>query len=157
MKETVILAPGANGSELLRSLAKHGVSTLGLRIVSTLELARMALMKSGVSVDREFIPGGSGPSLIFSFLNTIDYFKSASFADAEQLFAAMNTMRILVRGDEAAGIKAALDGGEFQAKNDALLEAYSRYMKIYELYKRFYPLNRDWIRDFADTFEDLNG
>ncbi|MCR4855323.1 MAG: hypothetical protein K5908_04065 [Erysipelotrichaceae bacterium] len=36
-------------------------------------------------------------------------------------------------------------------------EAHSRYMKIYELYKRFYPLNRDWIRDFADTFEDLNG
>ena len=136
MKETVILAPGANGSELLRSLAKHGVNTLGVRFVSTLELARIALMRSGISIDREFIPGASGPSIIFSFLNTIDYFKSASFADAEQLFAAINTMRILVRGDEATRIKEALDGGEFQTKNDALLEAYSRYMKICENEKK---------------------
>ena len=36
------------------------------------------------------------------------------------------------------------------------LEAHQKYMKIYELYKSFYPLNKDWMHAFADTFDDLN-
>ena len=34
MRERIILAPGAKASELLRTLAKNGVDTLGLRVVS---------------------------------------------------------------------------------------------------------------------------
>ncbi len=71
MKETIILAPGAGASELLRTMARFGVSTLGLRIVSPVELAKMALMKSGKSIGESFLTSAEEPSLIFSYLNTI--------------------------------------------------------------------------------------
>ena len=50
MKEKIILAPGANGSELFRSLARFGVNTIGLRVMSSVELAKYALMKSGIKL-----------------------------------------------------------------------------------------------------------
>ena len=86
MQERIILAPGASPAELLRTLAKFGVNTLGLRIVSPAELARTALMKSGICVSDEFLPSLEEPSLIFSFLNEIPYFESASYADAQEYY-----------------------------------------------------------------------
>ena len=65
MKEKIILAPGANGTELLRSLAKFGVNTLGVRIMSSVELAKFALMKSGISITEEFLTRKEAPSVIF--------------------------------------------------------------------------------------------
>ena len=49
MKEKIILAPGLNGNELMRSLALHGVNCIGMRICGAAELARLALMRSGIS------------------------------------------------------------------------------------------------------------
>lgn len=129
MKESIILAPGANGSELLRSLARFGVNTIGLRVMSSVELAKYALMKSGISVAEEFLTRKEEPSVIFSFLNEVEYFKSASFADAESLSAALGTMRGLVTGDESSEIAKCLVGGEFAGKNAAINEVYTRYLK----------------------------
>lgn len=129
MKEKIILAPGANGSELLRSLAKFGVNTMGVRVMSGVELAKYALMKSGISITEEFLTRKEEPSVIFSFLNEIDYFKAASYADAESLSAALCTMRGLVTGDERSEIAKCLDNGEFAEKNAAIKEVHSRYLK----------------------------
>ena len=129
MKEKIILAPGANGSELLRSLARFGMNTIGLRVMSSVELAKYALMKSGISVAEEFLAKKEEPSAIFSFLNEVEYFKSASFADAESLSAALGIMRGLVTGDEGSEIAKCLADGEFAEKNAAINEVYTRYMK----------------------------
>ena len=48
MKERIVLAPGANGRELLKSLAMHGVRSVNLRIVSGGELARIMLAMKNV-------------------------------------------------------------------------------------------------------------
>ena len=64
MKEKIILAPGARASELLRTLARFGVNTLGLRIVNGIELSKIALMKSGVSVTEKFLPAGDEAAVI---------------------------------------------------------------------------------------------
>ncbi len=48
MKEKIILAPGINGDELLRSLAANKVICFNVRIMNAVGLARYGLMKSGV-------------------------------------------------------------------------------------------------------------
>ena len=129
MRETFILAPGANSSELLRTLAKHGVNTIGCRVVSPVELARIALMRSGISMTEEFLTRKEEPSVIFSFLGEIGYFKAPSFADAESLAKALTTARSLVVSNEETTLKERLSAGEFADKNAAILEVYDRYMK----------------------------
>ena len=71
MKERIILAPGTKASELLRTLAKFGKSTIGLRIVSPVELAKTALMKSGISTRERFLTVLEEPALVFSFISNI--------------------------------------------------------------------------------------
>ena len=71
MRETIILAPGAGNSELLRSLARFGKNTLGMRVLSRVELAKYALMRSGISITEEFLTAKEEPSVIYSFLNEI--------------------------------------------------------------------------------------
>ncbi len=71
MKETVIFAPGAGGAELLRSLAGSGGNTLGFRIVGSVELARIALVRSGIAITDTFLPRKDEPSVIDSFLKEI--------------------------------------------------------------------------------------
>ena len=85
MQECIVFAPGANNSELLRTMARYGVNTIGLRIMSSIELAKYLLMKSGVSVTEEFITSREEPSVFYSFLNDVGYFSAASFADAESI------------------------------------------------------------------------
>ena len=55
MLEKIILAPGCRGTELLRSLAEHGINCINLRIMGAYELARTAFMRSGITVPEEFI------------------------------------------------------------------------------------------------------
>ena len=129
MTETIILAPGAGSSELLRTLAKFGKNTLGLRVLSRTELAKYALMKNGISITEEFLTAKEEPSVIFSFLNEINYFKAASFADAESLSSALSTMRSLIPSDEENELKGRLASGEFPEKNTAILEVYERFLK----------------------------
>ena len=128
MTETIILAPGAGSSELLRTLAKFGKNTLGLRVLSRVELAKYALMKNGISITEEFLTAKEEPSVIYSFLNEIDYFKDASFADAESLSSALSTMRSLIPSDEENELEARLASGEFTEKNAAILEVYERFL-----------------------------
>ena len=87
MKERIIFAPGAKGTELLRMLARFGTNTLGTRVLNATGLAQTALMRAGASFTELYLPPEDGPALLSSFLNTIPYFEKASFADAEKLFA----------------------------------------------------------------------
>ena len=130
MEEKIILAPGANGSEILRSLAKFGRNNLGMRIVGSLELARIALMRSGICTSEGFLSRREEPALVYSFIRSIPYFASASYKDAEALAESLSLMRKLVKGDEKDGIEKALKGGEFKDKNDALAKAYEEYTKL---------------------------
>lgn len=128
MKETIIFAPGASGAELLRSLARFGRNTLGFRIVGAVELARIALLRSGIAVTDTFLPRKDEPSVIDSFLREIPYFESASFSDAESMASAFYSLRSLIPDDEGKEIHTLLLIGEFPEKNKALVSAYDRYL-----------------------------
>ena len=128
MKETILFAPGANGAELLRSLARFGRNTLGYRVVGSVELARIALLRSGIAITDVFLPRKDEPSVIDSFLREIPYFENASFSDAESMASAFNSLRSLLPKDEGKEIHTLLSIGEFPEKNKALVSAYDRYM-----------------------------
>lgn len=55
MKEKIILAPGANGTELTKSMAMHGVNCFNIRICGASELARLLLMRSGIPIREDFV------------------------------------------------------------------------------------------------------
>ena len=128
-KEVFILAPGARSTEMLRTLARFGRNTMGLRIVGGLELARTALMRSGIPVSEEFLPSGNEAAVIYSFLNDVPYFASASYADAESLSGALRTVRGLIKQDEREELQQALAKGEFPEKNAALFDVYESYIE----------------------------
>ena len=93
MKEKIILISAVNGSELMRTLARFGVNCLGVRFMGGLQLAQLALMRSGQAVTTPCLSPREAPAFIYSFLQTIPYFAAASYADAEQLAAALSALR----------------------------------------------------------------
>lgn len=129
MKETIIFAPGLSGTELLRSLARFGINTFGYRVMNAVDLSRMAFMKSGIALTAAFLPRKDEPAVIDSFLRDIPYFKSASYADAESMAAALYTLRSLIPEEELTTIHKCLPQGEFPEKNAALIHVYDRYME----------------------------
>lgn len=128
MKEKFILADGISGNELALSLAKCGINSFGVRVVSGLELAKVALIRSGLTTGKKTITNVEQHSIIYSFLNDIDYFKNASYVDARNLTQAFHIMRsCITEGDELDEITTRLEKGVFQKKNEAIIEAYTRY------------------------------
>ena len=133
MHEHIILTPGLNGNELIKNLALHGVNCFNLRIVSAGELARIALMRSGISVSEEFIDSNEQIALIAKAVKDVEYFGKPSFVDIRNITAAVDQMRSLVaEQDEAAVLKDTLSKGIFIEKNNALLDVYERYIQSLE-------------------------
>ena len=130
MKERIILAPGISETEMLRTLAKSGVNTMGWHFMNAAQLAKTALMKSGISVEETFLTSKEEPALLFSLLNEIPYFEAASFADAEALSSALQTLRSLITENESMVLKEKLSCGEFKDKNDALISVYEKYISL---------------------------
>ena len=72
--ERIVLAPGANQTELLRSLAKQGYKdTFGLRIMSAKDLAILALERNGKSFEKELIPDFDAGLIFYNILKNIDF------------------------------------------------------------------------------------
>ena len=83
MRERIILAPGLNGTELTRSLALHGVNCIGLRICNAAELARLALMRSGISIAEDFISTREEIAIVAEAVAGESYFGKASYSDIQ--------------------------------------------------------------------------
>ena len=131
MRERIILAPGAKGSELVKSLAMHGINSFNLRICSAVELARMSLIRSGVAIPGDFVSRQEETALVAEAAMDVDYFKSASYSDMKDLAGAIRNMRCLVaERDEEERIADIMSRGEFTEKNAAIVSVYKNYMKL---------------------------
>ena len=135
-KEKIILAPGLNGSELLRSLAKYGKNTIGVRIMRGGELALTALAHTGITIEEHCLSPDEETAIVYSLLQeTTGYFgKSTTYADAVQIAGGLKNLRSMVQAssieEEGDQLKASfLSNAEFPEKNEALLELYNRYME----------------------------
>lgn len=128
MTEKILLAPGANGTELIRMLARFGKNTLGLRIMNGAELAKYALTRSGIVLEENFLPRKQEPAVVDGFVREISYFSSAAYADSEKIAEALYSIRSLIPEDESGQLRRRLPAGEFPEKNQSLLAVYQRYL-----------------------------
>ena len=133
MKERIILAPGLNGSELTKNLALQGVNCFNTKVVGAGELARIALMQSGITVSEEFLDKNEEMAIVAEAIKDIDYFGNTSFSDVGSIVSAIQKMRSFVPDlDEPSVIKERLKSSDviFTEKNNALLAVYERYMQV---------------------------
>ena len=141
MQERILIAP--NGTELLRTLARKGVSTLGLRIMQPAELAQFALMRSGIPLTKRMILSDEEAALIYRLLPETTYFKSASYRDAQNIASALHLLRMQIAENERESIADGLLNSVFTEKNNTLLAVYNRYMHTLQ------------TSDLTDTVETL--
>lgn len=113
MTEKILLLPGANGTELIRTMARFHKNSLGLRIMNAAQFARFALMRSGIVFEESFLPRKQEAAVIDGFVRSNPYFASAAYADAEKLADALYRLRSPIPEEEAAQIHEKLPQGEF--------------------------------------------
>ena len=131
MKEKIILAPGLNGNELMKSLALHGINCIGMRICGAAELARIALMRSGISISEDFVSAKEEAAIVRDAIGGEPYFGKTTYSDIQEIAQAIRRMRSLVSDeDEEQSIREKLSAGIFTEKNEALLHVYERYMAL---------------------------
>ncbi len=141
MKETIILTGAVNGAEFMRTLARFGVDQLGVRIMGGVQLAQLALARSGQAVTTPCLTSRETPAFLYSFLPAIPYFAAASYADAEQVAAALSSLRRQIPADEAETIRTGLAQGKFPEKNQALITVYEQYMAALETEGKTDPIS----------------
>ena len=129
MRETFILAPGANPAELLRSLARHGVNSINTRIVSAPELAETALMRSGIATAERYITREEEIPYVAPLMRDCGYFDTVSYKDAQNFVRAMDSVRHLIPEDEERSFEEKLSGGVFREKNSAIIGIYKGYIE----------------------------
>ena len=131
MREKIILAPGANGGELTKSLAMHGMNCFNLRIVSAGELARIAMMRSGIAIKEDFVSYREETAIIAEAVKGEEYFGKTTYSDIQEIAASVRRMRTLVADtDETGQVESILGKGIFEDKNKALISVYKKYLGI---------------------------
>jgi CRISPR/Cas system-associated exonuclease Cas4 (RecB family) len=131
MRETIVFAPGLNGQELIKSLAMHGKNCINLRVCNAGELARIALMRSGISIKEDFIDSEEEVTFVAKAVEGESYFERPSYSDIRELAVAIRRMRSLVAdGDEGKAIEDTLGRGIFAEKNAALISVYKKYIAL---------------------------
>ena len=130
MKERIILAPGASGMELTKSMAMHGVNCFNIRIYGAGELARLLLMRSGILIKEDFLSFGEECAIVADALKEENYFGKPTYKDIQEITFAIKRMRCLVvEENEESVIETLLERGIFTKKNAALFNVYQNYMK----------------------------
>ena len=130
MKEKIIFASGINGSELMICLARHGVNCFNTRVCDGTELARMALLRSGISISEEFIGFRETNSIIARLVSGDPYFGKASLSDVQAIAGAIHDIRHLTGADHEEETAAdVLEKGLFAEKNEALANVCREYVK----------------------------
>jgi len=131
MLERIVLAPGINGTELMKNLALHGKNCINLRIVNTAELSKIILMRAGILTTENFLGAQEENILISKAVEGEEYFGNPSYSDITQITAAVRKMRQLITGaSEEESLQKVLAQGTFKKKNDALFHVYQKYMSI---------------------------
>ena len=129
MKEKIILAPGTNRTELIRSLALHGQGSFGLRIYnSAYSLAEDVLLRKGI-INESVVQDNTVSYLIADCIKNIPAYRNASFTDAENIASSLKTLRSLIVRDEDEQMARLVSESAFAQKNKNLLDVYKLYRK----------------------------
>lgn len=128
IKKKIILAPGANGNELYKSLALRGIHTADVSVMNGASLAQEALINSGIFLSKKILTRRDQENVISDCIKGVSYFDNASISDIARIVSVINTLRKLVDSeDEEIAVKDALNQGVFKEKNTAICEVYLKY------------------------------
>ena len=130
MREKIVFAPGVSGADLLKSLGLHSQSCFNTRIIGAAELARIALMRSGIAVTEDFLDAKETTALIAKAAEGAAYFGRTTYSDVQAIANAVRTMRCLITDDnEEQRMQEILSSGLFAEKNAALFTVYQNYLR----------------------------
>ena len=99
MNEKIVLS-NLNERELSRSAALLGVGSFNTHFFSVIELAKEALLRSGIIIDKEIIDVDRQELIIHKLMKNINYFNEGRFIDAKNIVSALTYARELCRGNE---------------------------------------------------------
>ncbi len=133
ISEKVVLIPGLSGTELKKSLALKDIKCFNLRLFGMTDFALFVLMRSGVTIEEDFLSISEENALIAEALKGEDYFTITSYSDVKSIAAAIRCLRNLAGSeDEDRYISERLSSSIFKGKNDALISVYRKYIKLLE-------------------------
>lgn len=100
MINKLILAPQINEAELLRTLARHGLDTFGVRVMNVNSLAEYALMKSGLTAGSALAAPTDSAAMLYSIMKDTTYYASSSYVDAQNFCRTLDSLRGLITDNE---------------------------------------------------------
>ena len=131
MRERIYVAPGANGTELTKCLAMQGINCFNVRICGAGELARMGMMRSGISISEDFVNSSEETAIIAQATEGEKYLEKATYSDIRDIAGAVRRMRSLTAAEDEEGeISRIMAQGIFKEKNEALVSVYRKYIKL---------------------------
>lgn len=130
--EKIIFINSCNEIELLRTLAKFNIKTLGYRVFSRIQLIQYIEQKIGKFASKKILNNQEEVLLYQKVLkeNKLKYFEnSTSYEDVIAIVNGINIIRNTSVNDIDDDIKSTLLSNQFSKKNEAIL-------KLYDLYKK---------------------
>lgn len=134
MKTTIILAPGANNSELLRSLAQVGKNSINVRILSTLELAKTSMYSSGQGYSEREIDANERLAIISRIIRNEPDFINANHGVFDNVAWAIDVIRSsVIAENELSEIENKLSQATiFKNKSKTLMRICREYISFLE-------------------------
>ena len=122
IKEKIIFSNSFNEAELLRTFAKNGINTLGVKVMNEAELCSYILMKNGITIDGVFLPDAEADFVYFKFLG-------GKFEDSTNMRKAINSFRDCVIGDALIKMEdTSIISSDFSKKRNMLINSYKYYL-----------------------------
>lgn len=140
MLNKILYAPGVSKNELIETISKFSNKKefmIGLRIMGTSELAKYILMKNGVTINKTFISSIEEEMIISKLAKSVEFpfFASSTLKDSKNIVSSLNSMRMLLRGDDSK-LEDILSKGTFIDKNKDIYGLYKAYLNYLENHKQ---------------------
>ena len=139
LKNRIIYSDSLNETEFLRTLAKQGINTLGLRVMNSYDLSLYILSKLGICEKRKYLNNKEQDFVYYVLSN------AKAFNDASNIRSSINSFRDTGKGNSSQELDQYLDK-EYIDKRTAIIEAFDGYNKYkkdnncYDLYDLLYEL-----------------
>ena len=105
MKEVIIFS-NINQFALLRQMAKYGVDNIGYRVFNNSSILSYIREKTGNLSSKKTISNKNKAYLYSNFLmNDTSYFKGSTYEAAKNLSNTIDSIRLLITGDEEKEFK----------------------------------------------------
>lgn len=155
---TIIYSDTLNETEFLRTLAKLGVKTLGVRVMDSYDLSLFILSKLGKTKKGVYLNNEEQDFIYYSQLNL----QLPCFNDASNLRSAINSFRDTGNGNTYQDLDKYLNKS-FTKKANTIKEAFENYTKYkqkndcYDLYDLLYELDSNPVKIAANViyFDDM--